>query len=73
MMVLHEEVDEKADSLRRISEVKARMVSNVSHEFRTPLNSILGLTRMLLSRADGDLTEEQEKQLNVHSVARPRA
>lgn len=64
MMALHDEVDEKSDSLRRISEVKARMVSNVSHEFRTPLNSILGLTRMLLSRADGELTEEQEKQLN---------
>jgi len=64
MMALHDEVDEKADSIRRISEVKARMVSNVSHEFRTPLNSILGLTRMLLSRADGDLSEEQEKQLN---------
>jgi signal transduction histidine kinase/CheY-like chemotaxis protein len=64
MIALHDEVDEKSDSLRRISEVKARMVSNVSHEFRTPLNSILGLTRMLLSRADGDLTEEQEKQLN---------
>lgn len=64
MIALHDEVDEKSDSLRRISEVKARMVSNVSHEFRTPLNSILGLARMLLSKSDGDLTEEQEKQLN---------
>jgi signal transduction histidine kinase/CheY-like chemotaxis protein len=63
MRVLHHEVEEKSDSLRRMSEVKSRLVSNVSHEFRTPLNSILGLTRMLLSRVDGDLNDEQEKQL----------
>ncbi|MEM9115935.1 MAG: response regulator [Myxococcota bacterium] len=64
MMSLHDEILEKSDSLRRVNEVKSRLVSNVSHEFRTPLNSILGLTRMLLSRQDGELTDEQEKQLN---------
>ena len=63
MAALHAEVEESADSLRRLSEVKSRVVSNVSHEFRTPLNSIIGLTNILLSRADGDLTPEQEKQI----------
>jgi signal transduction histidine kinase/CheY-like chemotaxis protein len=63
VMALYTELDEKADSLRRTSEVKSRVVSNVSHEFRTPLNSILGLTRLLLARTDGPLTSEQEKQL----------
>ncbi len=63
VMALYSELDEKADSLRRTSEVKSRVVSNVSHEFRTPLNSILGLTRLLLARTDGPLTPEQEKQL----------
>jgi len=63
MVALHAELDEKQDSLRRASEVKARMVANVSHEFRTPLNSILGLSRLLLDRTDGELTGEQEKQV----------
>ncbi len=63
MVALHAEIGEKDDSLRRASEVKSRLVANVSHEFRTPLNSILGLTKLLLSRADGELTGEQEKQL----------
>ena len=63
VIALYAELDEKADSLRRTSEVKSRVVSNVSHEFRTPLNSILGLTRLLLARTDGPLTPEQEKQL----------
>jgi len=63
LVALHQEVDEKSDSLRRITEVKSRVVANVSHEFRTPLNAIIGLTQMLLSGVDGDVTAEQQKQL----------
>lgn len=63
MLALYTELEEKADSLRRNSEVKSRVVSNISHEFRTPLNSILGLTRLLLARTDGPLTAEQDKQI----------
>jgi signal transduction histidine kinase/CheY-like chemotaxis protein len=63
MIALHAELDEKGDSLRRASEVKSHLIANVSHEFRTPLNSILGLSKLLLDRLDGDLTDEQEKQL----------
>jgi signal transduction histidine kinase/CheY-like chemotaxis protein len=63
MVALHSEVEEQASSLRRMSEVKSRVVSNVSHEFRTPLNSIISLSGLLLSQADGDLTDEQVKQL----------
>ncbi len=64
VMALHQEVDEKSDSLRRITEVKSRVVANVSHEFRTPLNAIIGLSRMLLSGVDGDVTSEQQKQVS---------
>jgi CheY-like chemotaxis protein len=35
----------------------------MSHEFRTPLNSILALSRLLLDRIDGELTPEQERQI----------
>ena len=35
----------------------------MSHEFRTPLNSILALSRLLLNQADGPLTPEQQKQV----------
>ncbi len=64
VVALYAELDEKADYLRRASEMKSRFLSNMSHEFRTPLNSILSLTRILLDRMDGDLTAEQEKQVN---------
>lgn len=61
---LYAELDEKADSLQRANELKTRFLSNMSHEFRTPLNSIISLSGMLMDRSDGDLTSEQEKQVN---------
>ena len=63
VVALYAELDEKASSLQQANELKTRFLSNMSHEFRTPLNSILSLARMLLSRMDGDLTSEQEKQV----------
>lgn len=62
VVALYAELDERADYLQRTNELKTRFLSNMSHEFRTPLNAILSLSRLLLSRADGDLTPEQEKQ-----------
>ncbi len=63
VITLHSELEEQASSLRRASDVKTRVVANVSHEFRTPLHTILGLSKLLLNGADGPLTSEQEKQL----------
>lgn len=63
VVALYAELDEKAKFLREASDLKSRFLSNMTHEFRTPLNSILSLSRMLLDRLDGDLTPEQEKQV----------
>src|SRR5271170_2866432 len=63
VVALYAELDERADHLRRADELKSRFLSNMSHEFRTPLNSILALSRLLLMRGDGELTGEQEKQV----------
>jgi len=63
VVALYAELDEKAGHLRRADEMKSRFLSNMSHEFRTPLNAILALSQLLLDRADGDLNAEQEKQV----------
>jgi signal transduction histidine kinase/ActR/RegA family two-component response regulator len=63
VIALYAELDEKASDIRRADEMKSRFLSNMSHEFRTPLNSIMALSQLLLSCSDGDLTEEQEKQV----------
>jgi len=63
VVALYAELDERADYLRRASELKTKFLSNVSHEFRTPLNSIISLARLLMDRLDGDLSAEQMKQV----------
>ena len=63
VVALYTELDERADSLKRASELKTRFLANVSHEFRTPLTSILSLGRLLMDGEDGPLNTEQERQL----------
>lgn len=63
VVALYAELNDKADFLQRASELKSHFLSNMSHEFRTPLNSISALSQILLDRLDGDLSEEQEKQV----------
>ncbi|MGA8300682.1 MAG: ATP-binding protein, partial [Terriglobales bacterium] len=63
VVALYAELNDKADFLQRASELKSHFLSNMSHEFRTPLNSITALSQILLDRLDGSLTIEQEKQV----------
>jgi signal transduction histidine kinase len=63
VVALYAELDDTAQALREASELKSRFLSYMSHEFRTPLGAIRSLTRLLLDRMDGPLTDEQEKQV----------
>jgi signal transduction histidine kinase/DNA-binding response OmpR family regulator len=47
VVALYAELDEKAEHLRRADGLKSRFLSNMTHEFRTPVNSILALTTLL--------------------------
>lgn len=71
VVALYAELDERAVQLQRADELKRRFLSNMSHEFRTPLHSVLALARLLLERIDGPLTTEQERQVRyVDQAAR---
>ncbi len=63
VVALYAELDEKADHLRRADDLKSKFLSNMSHEFRSPLNSILALSRLLLDGVDGPLNSEQTQQV----------
>lgn len=63
VVALYKELDENVEQLQRSNALRAQVVTYLSHDFRTPLDSILALTRLLRDRVDGDLTEEQERQV----------
>lgn len=63
VVALYAELDEKAEHLRRADDMKTKFLSNMTHEFRTPLNSILALSKLLLDELDGPLSDEQKKQV----------
>lgn len=63
VVALYAELDQRAEQLRQANDLKAQFLSYMSHEFRTPLDSILALSGLLLARTDGPLTGEQETQV----------
>jgi signal transduction histidine kinase len=63
VVALYAELDDKAAQLRDANELKSRFLSYMSHEFRTPLTSMTSIAGILLSRLDGPLTAEQQKQV----------
>lgn len=69
VLALYAELDQQAGQLREVSELKSRFLSYMSHEFRTPLGSILSITRLLEQGMDGPLNGEQLRQVRFVSAA----
>jgi signal transduction histidine kinase len=65
VLALYAELDDRAAELARVSQLKSAFLSGITHELRTPLNAILNMTRILLGRMDGELTGEQDLQVNL--------
>jgi len=64
VVALYAEIDEKNLQLRNAAESRTRFMRSISHELRTPVNSILGLARLLLDpRQTQPLDPEQTEQV----------
>ena len=53
------------EELRRLDQMKDDFLSNVSHELKTPMISVMGYVGMILKEKAGSLTEEQRKFLEI--------
>ncbi|PIY59876.1 histidine kinase, partial [Candidatus Woesearchaeota archaeon CG_4_10_14_0_8_um_filter_47_5] len=56
---------EKNVELEKMDQLRSEFVSNVSHEFRTPLTSILGYAKLLHHGKLGPLTPQQKQSLSI--------
>lgn len=65
LLTSNEELSQANERVMEADRLKSEFLANMSHELRTPLNSVIALSGILLARMDGDLTEEQEKQVKI--------
>jgi signal transduction histidine kinase len=69
VVALYSELEKTAQELQEASTAKSRFFSNMTHEFRTPINIIENVSKLLASGVDGSLNSEQLRQVRFISNA----
>lgn len=69
VVALYAELDQRSEQLRAANEAKTRFLANVSHELRSPVTSVVGLTRLLRDPSSDPLTPDQAEQLGLIDVS----
>ena len=63
--LLFDEIKKVERELSEIDEIKKKFISNITHEFRTPLNSIIGFSKVIMTGIDGPINETQSQDLTA--------
>jgi signal transduction histidine kinase len=69
VVALYAELDDKAEYLRRADELKSRFLSNMTHEFRTPVHAIMGLCNLLLEDRQREGREPEPELRYIREAA----
>lgn len=69
VVALYAELDEKAEYLRRADGLKSRFLSNMTHEFRTPVNAIIGLCNLLVDDRQREQREPEPELRYIRQAA----
>jgi signal transduction histidine kinase len=65
VVALYAELDDKSARVHEADQAKTRFLASVSHELRSPINSIIGLTRLLMDQDMDAASNERLKQLKL--------
>lgn len=58
-------LDRATAARRQADQAKARFLAHLSHELKSPLNTILGFSEVLLTGLDGPLTPRQTERMGI--------
>jgi signal transduction histidine kinase len=62
--LLFRELEERAAQLAEANRLRSQFLAVISHELRTPMNSIIGFSETLMEGLYGDLNERQSSRLD---------